>query len=406
MTELFKYSEPLSSKLQGVINISIIFNHIQKNEPISRIKLSKDLRISPSVVSRAIRKLIKDGYIQETEKLKTKSGKRPILLTVNEKKGFVAGIDLAKKRIKIIVRNLKGEIVTNYTGSRITDDKNIDKIIIKDLNHVLQGIDRLKAISVGVPANVDIRTGKISTPLYRSWENLNLKEILSKKFEVPVHIENAGNLSALGEKYFGRGKKFKDLVFIEISKGIGAGIIIDGHIFRGSYSSAGEIGYMFDGSANLGFKIEDKGFLEKHASLEGIKEQAIIRIKNNGKSELSKLAGENIEMIKPVQVCEAAAGGDKLAKDILNNIVNMLSNAIINIILILNPQIIVIGGIITALPEVNRLMIDPIAKKIKSSIPFKVYEIKLSKLGEDAGAIGASHHGLKSLLTSEFPYKL
>ncbi|GAI21683.1 unnamed protein product, partial [marine sediment metagenome] len=138
----------------------------------------------------------------------------------------------------------------------------------------------LKAICVGVPAVIDIGTGKIiSAPLYGNWKDLNLKEILESEFNIPVYIENDVNLSALGEKHYGEGKNFKDFIFVEISNGIGAGIIIDNHLFRGSIGSAGEIGFTIINIENLGFKVKNKGFLEKFASVESIKKKAIREIR-------------------------------------------------------------------------------------------------------------------------------
>ncbi len=92
-----KLSKTASSKLQQKINVSIIFNYLRENEKISRAKISKDLNISAPAVSRIIDKLIKDKYAIKSEKLVTKSGKRPILIELNKNKGFVVGIDLGKE---------------------------------------------------------------------------------------------------------------------------------------------------------------------------------------------------------------------------------------------------------------------------------------------------------------------
>jgi len=114
----------------------------------------------------------------------------------------------------------------------------------------------------------------------------------------------------------------------------------------------------------------------------------------------------DIEKIEPYMVCEAATRGDELANDIITEMVNFLSIGIINLSLIQNPKIIVLGGDICSLPEVSRLFLEPIIEKIKSSIPFKIPEIKLSLLGEDAGVVGASFQAIESLLTNKFPYKI
>jgi len=415
MERSLKFLRTASAGLQYKINISIIFNYIRENEPISRIKISNDLKISPSAVSRVIDKLIKEEYIVEVGKLKTKGGKRPTLIRIKQDKGFVIGIDLGKEKFKIALANFNGEVIEKYKGFKILNNKNIAEKIINEIKEILGRYhqyekinkDKLKGICVGVPAVIDIDTGKIiSAPLYGNWKGLNLKEILGSEFNTIVYVENDVNLSALGEKHYGQGKNFKDFIFVEISNGIGAGIVIDNHLFRGSLGSAGEVGFTIINADNLGFKVKNKGFLEKFASVESIKKKAIREIRKGRKTIITKMVKNDIEKIEPYMVCEAATRGDELANNIIKEMVNFLSIGIINLILIQNPQIIVLGGDICSLREVSRLFLEPIIEKIKSSIPFKIPEIKLSLLGEDAGVVGASFQAIESLLTNKFPYKI
>jgi glucokinase len=415
MERSFNFLRTASAELQYKINISIIFNYIRENEPISRIRIANNLKISPSAVSRVIGKLIEDGYVVEADKLKTKGGKRPTLIKIKQDKGFVIGMDLGKEKFKLALTGFNGEIIEKYRGFKISNDKNIAEKIINEIKKILSKYhqdkklkqDNLKAICVGIPAAIDIDNGKIiSAPLYGEWKDLNLKEILGSEFNIPIYVENDVNLSALGEKHYGEGKNFRDFIFVEISNGIGAGIIIDKHLFRGSLGSAGEVGFTIINADNLGFKVKNKGFLEKFASVESIKKKAIREIRKGRKTIITKMVKNDIEKIEPYMVCEAAISGDELANGIITETVNFLSIGIINLILIQNPQIIVLGGDICNLPEVSRLFLEPIIEKIRSSIPFEIPEIKLSLLGEDAGVVGASFQAVESLLMNKFPYKI
>jgi len=415
MERSLKFLRTASAELQYKINISIIFNYIRENEPISRIKIANDLKISPSAVSRVIGKLIEDGYVVEADKLKTKSGKRPTLIKIKQDKSFVIGMDLGKEKFKLALTNFKDEIIEKYSGFKISNDKNIAEKIINEIKKILSKYhqdkklkqDKLKAICVGIPAVIDIDNGKIiSAPLYGDWKDLNLKEILGSEFNIPIYVENDVNLSALGEKHYGKGKNFKDFIFVEISNGIGAGIVIDNQLFRGSLGSAGEVGFTIINADNLGFKVKNKGFLEKFASVESIKKKVIKEIKNGRKTIITEMVKNDIEKIEPYMVCEAATRGDELANDIITEMIDFLSIGIINLILIQNPQIIVLGGDICNLPEVNRLFLEPIIEKIRSSIPFEIPWIELSLLGEDASIVGASYMAIESLLLGEFPYKI
>lgn len=116
MVQSFKFVRTASSELQFKINQSIIFNYLREKSPISRAKISQDLKISAPAVSRVIEKLISDNYVLETKKQETKSGKRPTLLTLNKDRGLVLGIDLGSEKIRMSLMNYDGNIVKKYTA--------------------------------------------------------------------------------------------------------------------------------------------------------------------------------------------------------------------------------------------------------------------------------------------------
>lgn len=415
MEKFLKFSRTASAELQHKINMSIIFNYLRENGPNPRSKIARELNISAPAVSRAIEKLINEGYVLEAEKQITKGGKRPTLIRINKDRGLVIGIDLGKEKLKIAVANFANEIIEKHEGFKISNSKDVVDKLEEEIAHIWarytqkenQALLKIRGICIGIPADVDIGSGRIiSAPLYGSWKDLNLKKALESKFSVPVYVDNDVNLSSLGEKHYGEGKNFEDMVFIEISNGIGAGIIIDNHLLRGSHGSAGEIGFTIIGAENLGFRVKNKGFLEKFASVESLKKRALREIEEGKETLLTMMVGGDLEKIEPNLVCEAAAKGDSLAKSIVDEMTSFLAIAIINLILVLDPQIIVLGGNICGLPHVDKLFVEPIKEKVKTSLPFEIPDIKLSLLGEDAGIIGASYMAIESLLLGEFPYKI
>jgi predicted NBD/HSP70 family sugar kinase len=416
MKRSLKFSKTASPKLQYKINTSIIFNYLRENGPISRAKISRDLGISAPAVSRVVDKLIKDGYVIETEKLKTAGGKRPTLLEINSGRGYVLGIDLGRERMRAALANFNGKIVKKHLGFKILDSKDMESALINEIGKILSSnkesrqklkAPELKAICIAVPADVDTNSGKIiSAPLYGNWRDLNLKDSITNEFNIPVFIDNNVNLATLAEKNYGEGMSFTDVVFVEISNGIAAGIIIDNHLLRGSYGSAGEIGFTIINSENLGFKVRNKGFLEKFASVRSIKKKAIEAISKGKKTSIVDIVKNDIDNVEPSMVCRAAIAGDVLATEIIEETVKFLSIAIINLILILNPQIIILGGDICNLPEVNKLFVKPIMNLVEKAVPFKIPYIRLSLLGEDSGIVGASMMAMESVLMGEFPYKI
>ena len=417
MAQSFKFVRTASSELQFKINQSIIFNYLRENSPISRAKISQNLKISAPTVSRVIEKLISDNYVLETKKQETKSGKRPTLLALNKDRGLVLGIDLGSEKIRMSLMNYDGNIVKKYTGPEILDSSDIDEVLKKEILKVFNDCSKnklnysdpleIKSICVAIPADVDPVSGKIiSAPLYGSWRNINLKEIIGSMFDIPVFIENNVNLAAWGEKNYGRGKNYSNVVFFEISNGIKAGIIIDNFLLKGENGYAGEIGFTIVNTENLGFKVVNKGFLEKFASVTSIKNKAVKSINEGEKSIIIDMAGNDINKIDPSIVCEAAMKGDRLAKEIIENVVKLLSIAMINLILVMDPKIIILGGYIFNLPYKNELFLRPIKNYIEKSLPFKIPDIELSELGDDATIMGSCFMAIEALLAGQFPYKI
>jgi N-acetylglucosamine repressor len=417
MRQSVKFVRTASSELQFKINQSIIFNYLRENSPISRAKISQDLKISAPAVSRIIEKLINENYVLETEKQETKSGKRPTLLALNIDKGLVLGIDLGGEKIRMSLMNYGGNIVRKYSGPEILDNLDIEDVLKKEISGVFDDCGKnklnysnppeIQSICIAIPADVDPISGKIiSASLYGNWRNINLKEKIGSMFDIPVFIENNVNLAAWGEKNYGRGKNFSNIVFLEISNGIKAGIIIDNFLLKGENGYAGEIGFTIANTENLGFKVINKGFLEKFASVTSIRNKAVKSIKEGERSSILNIADNNINKIDSALVCEAAMKGDKLANEIIENIVKLLSIAMINLILIMDPKIIILGGYIFNLPYKNDLFLGPIKNYIEKSIPFKIPEIELSELGDDATIMGSCFMAIETLLAGEFPYKI
>lgn len=415
INDLQLFSETANPKLQRVINRSIVFHYIREYGPLSRAELSRILKISAPAVSRVVPKLIEDGYIIETSKLKTSSGKRPTLLELNLDKCFILGLDLGKDRLIISLSDFAGNIIKKYKGFKILDDSNIIEKVIKEMNEFIEmigsvdaeGFKGIRCMAVAVPASVDLATGKVvNTSLYKSWRGLNFVETLGREFKFPIFVENDANLSALGEKYFGNAKEFKDIVYLCVSRGIGAGIIINNNLFRGSYGLAGEVGFTIVGTENLSYRAGDKGFLEQVASLDSMESKALLGIESGVKTIMRELVNGDLEKVDTSIIIEAAVKGDKFARDIINEMVGFLVIAIGNLILIVNPQIVLIGGGICNAPSVEELILKPIIDKLSRIIPFQIPKVELAAFGENAAIMGATFLAINSIIAMDFPYKI
>jgi predicted NBD/HSP70 family sugar kinase len=410
-------STTINANIQNEINTSIIFRYLCANTHVYRARIAQDLGISAPAVSRVIDRLVEGGFVVESGKIMTGKGKKAAELCVNTGRGIVIGIDLIKSPTRIAISDFRGTIISKRPGFAFTDSTDalaelsaeIDQIL--DIHATGRTLEKpagnLKAICVGVPsATTDAAHPRIIASLYRSLEGLDLGESLGRRYRVPVYIENVVKLSALAEANFGAALTYRDVAFVEISNGIGAGIIVDNHLLTGANGASGELGFALIGAESLPYVARNKGFLEKHASLEGIAQRATEAARESDGTVLRRLAGGELEHIDAGMVCEAALQGDPTARQVIDQASEFLSIGIINLILMLDPQIVVIGGDVCRMPGMHELFIDPIRRNVANIVPFQAPPLAVSTLGEDAGIIGASYLAIESLLTRDFPYKL
>jgi glucokinase len=414
---VFNLYNTANAKFQNKINKSIILNHVKDNIRSTRSAIAKDLKISTPTVSKIIDELIAENYVKELGKSESTGGKRATNLEFNSEFGSVIGVDLGKDRIRMAQSDLNIKILEKHIGFEIfNEDKNLLEEVIKEIDFFIKKINSkknnipLKAICIGVPADVEPETGQIiSASLFKKWNNLNLKDIFSERFNIEIFIENTTNMSTIGEKYKGMGKKYKNLVFLGIGEGTGAGIIINDQLYRGSSFSAGEVGFLVDGIDNLDTinNINNsKGYMENIIAPRNIKKEAVRLITEGHDSLIRNIVSNNLDIIDSNIVCRAAMLQDKLSMSIISKIVKNLSIIIQNIILIINPQVVIIGGDILDLSDLETLFIAPLKEIVERNIPSKIPEIRLSGLGKDGGVIGALVFAVESTLNKDYPYMI
>jgi len=412
-----RVSTTINSNIQNEINTSLIFHYLCSNENVYRVRIAEGLGISIPAVSRAIERLIEEGFVIESEKIPTAKGKRAAELSVNTGKGIVVGIDLIKNPTRIAVSDFRGTLIDRRTGFSLSDTTDVISELQSEIEQILVAhangrtadnpAGNLRAICIGTPSAIcGTSNPRILAPLYSCLEGLDLAELLGRRYPIPIYVENIVKLSALAEANFGVAREYDSVAFVEVSNGIGLGIIIDDHQFAGANGASGELGFALVGAENLQYPASHRGFLEQYASVEGIAWQAIEAVHKGEHSSLLEMARGVPESINASMVCQAAMRGDPVARRIIDQAVQYLSVGIINLILILDPRIVVVGGDICRLPGLQELFIEPLRRNTENVVPFPMPPLAVSTLGDEAGIVGASYHAIQSLITSHFPYQL
>ena len=261
------------------INRSAILEFLRLSGPVSRSEISDQLGLSRPSVKRIIDRLIDKGFVIPIGKTTAGKGRARELLSLNQTNNTVIGIDVGGSHISGALVTIGGEIlIEDHQPEKWGDaEENFSHIqtFIENLIQKSHSIEhRLLGVGVGIPGIIEPSSGTVTIAPSLSWSNFPFLEKIQPDFNLPIYVENDVALATLGEHWFGSGIGKKNLVLIAIGTGIGAGIIIEGNLYRGHTNAAGEIGYFLPGREHLNNQYPGFGALEQLASGKGIADRA------------------------------------------------------------------------------------------------------------------------------------
>lgn len=248
----------------------------------------------------------------------------------------------------------------------------------------------LAAIGIGVPGITESETGLVVwAPNLPGWRDIPLGGRLKSEFGVPVLVENDVDVAVLGEWWKGAGRGARNVMLIAVGTGIGGGIIIDGKLYKGSSGVAGAVGWFVIGEDRL-FREEYKagGSAEVLAAGPGIGLRGQEAARANPDTLMLKLVGR-VEDITSRAVFEAARSGDETAKKVVDDTAKYLGIVVANVISLLNPEIVILGGGVSEAGDVILKPVEEIAKAHAQPFSAKRVRIVPAALGNKAGLIGA-----------------
>ena len=378
--------------LMKKLNRSAILELLREKGPLSRTQIAQILQLSPATITRIVNDLLEENLILEVGKGESTDvgGRRPALLEFNYKANAIIGIDLGGTNIIGALADLGGNILQKVSMPSMTKGQKdgleqLAKVIEELLSNPCLDDQQLRGIGIGAPSITLHCEGLVVWAPSLGWRNLPLKQIMKDRFGVPVFVENDVNLAALGESRYGTGKGVDNLVCIYIGTGIGAGIIINGELYRGSSEAAGEVGYLVPGTNYLGRCYDQFGCLESLAAGPGIARRAREAIERGGNSMLTDLVGGHLEALTAECIFEAARRGDRLAQSIVDETVDYLSIVIANVSAVLNPEMIIIGGGVARSAD---MLLEPIRQRVAGVVPV-MPRIVASELGDSTAVMGA-----------------
>jgi glucokinase len=252
-------------------------------------------------------------------------------------------------------------------------------------------LKQVRAVGVGAPGAVDPEAGRVIFAPNLGWEDLPLKRELEKRLGLPVMLQNDGNICTLGVYEAELQRRPKHLVGIFLGTGIGAGLIINGELFGGFNSSAGEVGHMTLEVGGPKCSCGNRGCFEALAGRQAIFRKIQAGVKNGAKTVLTDMLGDELLDMRSGDLRKAIRRGDKLVERVVEEAAEYTGIAIANLINLLSPEVVVLGGgVIDALEDEMLAIIIETARDYSFPGAFKGVEIFASKLGDDAGITGAA----------------
>jgi glucokinase len=370
------------------VNRQRLLEAVRRSGPISRADLAKTTRLSPPTVSALVEDLVHEvGLLREVGVGTSKGGRPPILLQFNSEFGYLVGVDVGSRTMRVALSDLQGKVLARHQEP--TDTTGGGTAIIDQL---CQGVDevfararrdrrKLYSVGVGAPGMTDVQTGRvISAVNLPGWVDLPLRDLIEARLEAPVRVDNDANMAALGERWQGSARRTDNFVFLALGAGVGAGVVVGGRLHRGHHWYAGEISHM-----NLDFRewnadFGERGYLESHVGAAAIPEW------QHARPLVPDAAGPGQDRAAAMATIIAAArSGDARAAAVIEELAIYLGTAVANIVAVLDPALIVFGG---GLSHAGDLLTGPVRRVVSRIVP-NMPLLKISSLGDDAQLVGA-----------------
>lgn len=386
-------------------------NYIRKLETASISDLVASSSYSRAHTSRYVKDLLEKKLIVEDE-IKGITGKRKsIQYRINKDLGIFVGVDVGVTSIDYLLTDSRGNrlfrksIWNDVAAGPVEVLNKILQDITSALEQILSDARHVAGIGIGFPGPVNFAEGKvISPPIMPGWDNYPIKQFIQSKFpNASVVIDNDVNIMALGEHLCGICRDKSNIIYVKVGTGIGAGIICDGRLFRGSSGCAGDIGHICVDPDGPICACGNRGCLEALAGGKGIAKRATEDAVSGKSKFLSQLIQEHNKLITAEDVGEAARNGDSYSIELIQETGTLIGLVLASLVNFFNPETIVIGG---GVSKFGDIFLSTIRQNILlRSLPLatKNLQVVYAGLPGDSGVIGAVNLAMNCYFECDCP---
>ncbi len=396
--------EEIAKGTKSAMTRKHIITYYMYNRSSTIPDLAKELDLSVPTVTKFISEMYEDGYIMNYGKQETSEGRPPTLYGLTPDSGYFIGVDIKRFSLNIGLMNfigdfglLKMDIPYEY--------ENTEKGLETLCHHILDFINRLKIaheriMNIGINISGRVNPASGYSYSYFNFEERPLAEILSERLNYSVTIDNDTRAMAYGEMVKGIVSNEKDIIFINLSWGLGSGLIINGDVYSGRSGFSGEIGHFPVFDNEILCRCGKRGCLETEVSGMALHRNLLQAIHAGRQSILSKRVLEEGKPITLDEIVSATNREDLLCIELVEEIGQKLGRYLAGMINLLNPELVVIGGVLADTGDYILQPIKSAVRKYSLNMVNKDSSIVLSKLQDKAGVVGACMLARKNLFTN------
>lgn len=317
---------------------------------------------------------------------------------------YIIGIDLGGTNIKAAIFNCDDELIierTTSTEAAKGPDHVINRIVETIMEMVCSSgisLKDIKCMGMGIPGLLDPHAGtSFFSPNFIGWDNIHVVSLMKTYFDFPTFIDNDVRVNLYGEWLHGSGVGYQNIVLITLGTGLGSGIINNGKVIYGTTSSAGEIGHMNMYREGRPCKCGSSGCLGRYVSAVGMVSTLIEKFDEGHSSIIQDWVGLDHNKISAKMISQAYDLGDQVAMDVMHETGRILGFGLSNVINILNPEVIIVGGGMSDAGDRLLSTVRETTSKHALKLSSSACKIIQAKLGGRAGVIGAATYANERL---------
>lgn len=373
---------------------SKILMYVRDDGPLSRMDLAARLGVSRTTVAAEVGRLVELGLAVDGGPAASRGGRRSTLVDLDASLRFV-GIALGATSLRVALTDGRLGVLAEAEAGDTDVRGGPERVLaaaIELTRRLLaeQGISRPAGVGIGVPGPVDFHAGvPVSPPIMPGWDGYPVRDALSREFGAPVLLDNDVNVMALGEQHNGVARSAQTFLFVKIGTGIGCGIVVDRHLYRGADGCAGDIGHIRLEQNGPVCACGNVGCLEAFFGGAALARDAEAAGRARRSAVLADLL-EDRDTLTAADVGTAVGRGDAFALQMVRDGGRRVGSVLANLVSFFNPGLIVIGGGVAGLGH-------PLLAEIRSviyrqSLPLATgnLPVVLSELGTHAGVVGAA----------------